>query len=358
MKTISNILALCIITILAISCEKNPTNPDDKNSTPAVSGIIIANEGNFGQSNASLSFFDLSAKKIYNDVFDAANSDKLGDTASDLAAGDSLALVVINGSDKVEVIHSSTFKRVKSIHFPAGSAPVHIAAGDNGDYYVSTLYTHYLYRIDGKTLAITDSIQVGLFPDEVLVTKSNVFVSNSGFGSGNTVSVVDAENMEVITTLHVGYNPQAIASDAQGNIHVVCTGNVNQWDNPDDDIPGGIWRINGQNLSVIDSLKLETTFYPGVLSISPANAGYFIYQNKIVRYDAANLIITDPEFIVFQNGQTPYHLIVEDNRNSLYVLDAGDYVSRGDLIIVDLTDQSIEKYEAGIIPGSIAFKFD
>ena len=358
MKNVIKILILGFLSILIASCEKNPADPDDKNGTPTVSGIIIANEGNFGQSNASLSFFNLSGKEIYNDVFNTANSDKLGDTASDIITRDSLILVVINGSDKVEVIHSSTFKSVRSVNFPAGSAPVHIAAAENGDFYVSALYNHQLYCIDGKNLVIKDSVQVGMFPDEVLVTGGRVYVSNSGFGAGNTVSVIDAEDMQVIKTIQVGYNPQAIDLDTEGNVHVVCTGNVNQWNNPDDDIPGGIWRINVQNMTVKDSIKLETTFYPGVLSISKEDAGYFIYQNRIVRYDAASLIITDPDFIVFAEGQTAYHLTVEDNGNSLYVLDAGDYVSRGDLIVVDLADKSMERYEAGIIPGSIAYKFD
>ena len=285
------------------------------------------------------------------------NQDDLGDTANDIATGDSLALIVVNGSDKIEVVDKYTFHRIATIIFPAGSGPVHITDAANGDFYVSTLYGHKLYRIDGESLMITDSVQVGLFPDEVLFSDNKIFVSNSGFGSGNTVSVIGAENMQILATIVVGFNPQGMDLDPQGRVHVICTGNTNQWEDPNDDVPGGIWVINPQSQVVEDSLNVAATFYPGVLSISGSNEGYFIYQNNIIKYDTKNLEISDNKFIEFAQGETPYNLYVEDVEKSLYVLDARDYISPGELIIVNLADLSMERFGVGIIPGSLAFRF-
>ena len=117
-----------LILLFVLSCKKDPSSSEEGQQPQRIlNGVFILNEGNFGQTNASMSFYNPEADEIYNEVFKTTNGKELGSIAQSIAFLDSIALIVINGSDKVEVINASTFEYIRTVNLPTGSSPKYIA---------------------------------------------------------------------------------------------------------------------------------------------------------------------------------------------------------------------------------------
>jgi YVTN family beta-propeller protein len=343
---------LCLIIF---SCEKDPSALNkDLVPTQIMIGALIANEGNFGKGNASLSYYDAISHEVYNNVYETVNQKKLGDTANDICIQDTLAYIVVSISDKIEIININTFKHVSTIQLPPGSSPSHLAISEDDHIYVTNLYTNSVSVIDQHSNKLINTVNVGPNPEDIIVIEDQVFVANSGFGFGNTVTVFSTTNYEVLKELKVGYNPLSFDIDQNERLHVICTGSYNNYGDPDDDIPGGIWNIDLQSHAVIDSMVLEKTFFPGELKISKSY-GYFIEGKKVVRYDTQALSITDSTFIDFPVTSNPYHINVNEESQELFVLDAMDYQNFGELSIYNLDGEEKYRYNVGVIPGYVSF---
>jgi DNA-binding beta-propeller fold protein YncE len=211
-----------------------------------------------------------------------------------------------------------------------------------------------VFVVDPGDGSVESDIDVGANPDGILITNGFAYVANSGFGSGNTVSVIDLSlNQEVIKT-KVGDNPQWLELDVKGHVHVLCSGAYNDFNNSEDDTPGGVWVINPSDHAVYDSLIMEKGQHPSELSISLKGLGYFIYDAAILEYSTESLQVTDSTFIHMTDG-FPYHIRVNEVSEELFITDAKDFVSPAEVIIFGMNGIEKTRHTVGIIPGYISF---
>jgi len=100
-----------IISILNVSC-------DDENPKPTgeyTDGIFITNEGNFSAGNGSVSFYSNKKDSVYNNIFSLINDRPLGSVVQSLTVFDDNAYIVVNASNKIEVVESVSFKEKVTI---------------------------------------------------------------------------------------------------------------------------------------------------------------------------------------------------------------------------------------------------
>ncbi len=152
--------------------------------------------------------------------------------------------------------------------------------------YVSNLLTNSVSVIDLTAGAATQTIAVGKSPEGILVDGGRLYVANSGFDfttysyDAGTVSVIDLAQGAVIDVVETGLNPQALARDAMGRIHVVCTGNYF-------DVPGEVDVIDPASLSVTGVVPIGGA--PGTIAIAEDGRGYLgSYFDGVLVYDAAS----------------------------------------------------------------------
>ena len=338
--------------VLLNSCIQDP-DPAKKENKAGLRGAFIVNEGNFGKSNASLSFYDFENHSMQNNIFKNANGRDLGDQAQSMTIIDTLGLIVVSGSAKIEVISINSWKSITTINMPSGDSPRNIAYGGNGKIYVTDLWGGKVTIIDLATFARETMVLVGPNPDEILVYKNKAYVANGGFGFNNTVSVLDLEQGKVTKTITVGDYPSYLQLDRYDRISVLCQGRWPAWnDTTDKGTDGGIYNIQPHSDEVEDSLRISGNVFE--YGNDGYNSAYFIkgrmVGNIAVYAVNKNEMLSDTLF-------SGYYYAVEADpvTGSVFALDAKDFAQNGSLKIFDDSGTLLETHETGIIPGAVTF---
>ncbi|NOX87494.1 MAG: hypothetical protein GXO77_00575 [Calditrichaeota bacterium] len=352
------LIVLLTVIWLFVACDKNPSGSKVEKKAQSV-GAFIVNEGNFGKGNGSLSFYSFKDQSIQNDVFATINKRPLGDTPNSMTVWDTLGFIVVNNSNKIEVISLKSWKSVKTIEMSGGSSPRNLAVVSDQKAYVTNLYANNVAVIDLKSLSLSGkTITVGANPEEIVVLSGKAYVANSGFGSGNTISVIDAGSDKVVRTIKVGDNPTSLIIDEDNEINVLCTGRWPAWgDSTDKGTNGGVYVIDPVKGVVVDSIKI--TGHPSELSYGGNDLGFFILNGKVVSYSTdenkllnESLIDNTKEFVFY------YSLEADPVSQLLFVLDAKNYAQNGELLIFDFSGNLQKRLTTGIIPGAVTFVYE
>ena len=342
MKKIITVFTLAL-AVLFYSCRKAMEITD--NLTPSVEGVYVLNEGNFGKNNSSLSFYVPDSNRVYQNVFKKVNGRNLGDTGNDILIAGGIAFIVVNNSDKIEVIRVGTHESIGTILLP-GASPykMTIAAGKG---FVTNLWRNAVSVIDLSSMQVViDSIPVGLNPTAILGYGDKVYVCNSGFGKDKTVSVIDASLNIVEKTITVFDNPSALWI-SNGKLWVLCSGDYGDYSNPNDDTFGKLFAIDIQTDQVVDSIDIGG--HPFRLVINE-NYAYTIKDGGIARINLQTKEVEEN----FIPGNF-YSIGFDPVNRLLYCADAKDYQQNGEVFIYDLSGKKVGSFEAGIIPGSFGF---
>ncbi len=341
------LLSTLISGIILISCEKDPNSPDSDVDVKHY-GAFIINEGGFNKNNGSLSFYSPDDRQVQNEVFKRINdNEQLGDIVQSMTVIDSLGFIIVNNSNKIEVIDMDTWKKMKTINMPPNASPRYLVDGNNGKAYVTNLYGNSVSVIDLSNIEITASIAVGANPEEIVVSGNMAYVANSGGGDGKTVSAINLQIDQVVNTITVGDNPVFIRKDEDGILHVLCWGSWNKG------TKGGIYAIDPNTDTIIDSLITEG--FSSKLCIGPDDMGYFINNGNIMSFSTATYEVLNDSLIM---GGSFYGISYEPVSGQIYALDAKDYIQNGSLIIYDKMGSHFGSYDVGISPGYITFIYE
>lgn len=320
-------------------------------------GIIIVNEGNFGAGNTSVSFISDDFGEVQNEIFRAVNEvDSWGDTAQSMAFNGDLAYIVVNGSQKVEVVNRYTFAAVATI---GGSDktdflnPRYMAIA-NGKGYVTNWGDgtnpddDFVAVVNLENNTVETKIAVAEGPERLLVRDNTLYVALlGGFNFSNSVAVIDATSNTVTSSVTVADGPNSLQLDAEGNLWVLSGGKPAY---TEDETAGQLDKIDTSSNTVVETFTLASTEHPGYLSYD-ADALYYSMGGSIFKMDVSGTIL--PEEVVL-TGTSFYDMTVNDGK--LYGADAKDFSSNGALEIYDLSDNSlITSKEVGINPGAIYF---
>jgi hypothetical protein len=346
---------LLISIIVFCGCRTSPTEPSSL--TPqSTTAVYVVNEGNFQRGNSSLTVYLPDSNKAYQDVFSAANGRNLGDTGNDIVIYGGKAYIVVNGSQKVEVISLANNKSIGTLNLPGQRSPYKLTILNDSKAYVTNLSDTSVTEFNPSTLQIvTGRIKVGLNPMGIAAANGKVYVCNSGFGYDSTVTVFNATTGGLIRTVVVGDSPSEIGVGPNNEVVVKCDGR-SDYSNSANDTPGSILKLNSDNDVIISKaiLPLQTYGHPGRMTISSKGVGYFQAKTGVIKftYSGSTLSIGGNPFATIAG----YGLTYDDALDRLYVTDPRDYVQPGQVIIFDSKGAEVNRFTTGIIPGSIGFK--
>ncbi|SRR5579871_4093933 len=330
MKSGKFFFSLVMISFGIISCKKDNV----PNTTPpkTTTGVYSLNQGNYGSNNTTLTYYDFTKASATTDFFKTVNGFGLGDTGSDFIIYGSKIYIVMNVSGNVAVADAVTAKYIDTISFTAGGTnkgPENIASYGGKVFVSSTDGT--VSVIDTTTLAIEKSITVGENPAQMIISGSNLYVSNTGGFSAqfdSTVSVIDLTTLTETRKITVGINPGCIAADNAGNIYVACTGDYST-------VAPSLVKVNTNNNTVTKSADTAVgtvRYYNNNLFVTGGYLG-IAYVRVLSTTDFSAIksnFISDGTLIT-----TPYALDIDPSTGDVYVGDSKDYVSSGEIFCFD-----------------------
>ncbi len=355
----SIIRLLLLSTVLCLSaCKDNNTTPDPK---PATSGFFIVNEGTFGSSNASISYFDTDQNMITNDVFKNNNNDApIGDQAQSMTIAGNNGYILVQNSNKIEVININTFRSVKTIQTD-NLNPRYFMAVSEQKAYISDWSVEGVRVLDLQTNQLVGNVTTGLDPEQMAFSNGKLYVANSGFSvfpglPDSTLSIIDVSNDQVTATVTLTYLPSYIQIDSDGKVWVLCKGlNVFNADFSLDEAastPGALFKLdaNGNELLRLDFPS--QTIQPNRLAInSNKDVLYYLYGGGLYRMFITDKVLPTEAFI----EKNFYGLAVNPATGNIIGTQAPNFTSAGSIYRYNAQGEEIDRHTVGIAPNGCAF---
>jgi YVTN family beta-propeller protein len=354
-KHLALILLLSNVGFVITSCEKDSpltSLPYDLNR-----GVAISNEGAFGTGNASLSIYYPDGDSIVNDIFTKVNNRPLGDVFQSIGFAGNNAYMIMNASNKIEVVDKSTCGEIATIS-DIGS-PRYFCAINSQKAYV-TLWGNggKVGVIDLATNSLTKQIAVGVGPEKIIMFNQKVFVANSGgWGTDNRVSVINPISDEVTATITVGDNPKDFVVDANGKLWVLCAGNVVYGGDYSitSQTSGKLMMINPSTNLVEKTIDLGETYHPSHLEIYSAN-DILYYGGDFATPGIFSILITATEKssapLINENF---YGFNIDPVNGLIYGLQAPSFTTSGALKRFTPSGELIGSFTVGVGPNGAYF---
>lgn len=340
MKTNKWLQLAFLMMVFLTSCSSEDTTP-----SPYVpqgdfdSGVLVLNEGNFHQTNATVSFISFDLSRIQNDLFSGVNPDAiLGDTAQSMGFNGNLAYIVVNASNKIEVVNRYTMLKVGEI--TAGLDSPRYIAFANGKGYVS----NWGAGVGGGTIKVIDlgsnnvtaTIPVNDYPNKIIEHSGKLYVSHNNLGEkGTTISVIDAATNSVSSSIEVGDLPDTMKIEGD-HLWVACLGIYDYLDNSNN-TSGSIVEINLVSNAIIQSFFPTNT--AARIKHMDLYGDYIFYA---INKDIFKMPITGtslPAMPSFTAAavENPYGFAVKNNK--IYIGDAKDYIVNGEVYVYSSGEQ-------------------
>ncbi len=344
---------LAVVLMLFSACKK-----ENEKGGQYASGTFVVNEGVFQGNNGSVDFYDPLAGNIETGIFMKENLRPLGDVVQSMTVFRDRAYIVVNNSQKVEVVDAESFR---SLHTITGvDYPRFFLGIDEGKGYLSDGNLEgQIWKIDLDSYLITGRIPVGKGPEKMLLLNGKVYVLNSGGWSyDSTLSVIDPSTDEVLGKLVVGDQPVDMVVDAGGMIWVLCMGRT-VWNDSYTEVleetSSLLSRVDPAS-GQVDHVSIGVTgdfFQPRQLAISPDGLTLYVEESGgVYRMGITETSLPAEPFIAVQ----PYGLEVDPANGEIYVLSQTGADSPGWLRRYHPDGSEIQSVRTGYFPNGMIFQ--
>ncbi len=377
MKKLNFYLLICVFFSL-ISCRTDEYIPREEvveglapPENTAIKGFYVLNEGNMGSNKCTLDFFDYTTGTYRRNIYAEINPTvvkELGDVGNDIQIYGSKLYVVVNVSNKIEVMDAKTTKRIKTI--PLQNCRYMVFK--NGKAYASSYAGPVdinpnapkgkVVEIDTVSLSIQREVTVGYQPEEMDIVGNQLFVANSGGyivpNYDKTVSVIDLTSFTETKKIDVAINLHRLKKDNYDDLYVSSRGDYYN-------VPSSLYLVDAATGAI------KKDFHVSVSEMTIVNDKLYYYGNEfnynthaytktfgIIDVKTEEIIsnkIIDQEYV--DAIKSPYGIAVNPITEDIYLTDARNYVSTGYVYCFDRYGHFKWKTEGGNIPAHFSFLY-
>lgn len=349
MKTMKKIVFFAFATLLFVSCSNDDDNQPEYVPAAFEKGILITNEGPFNNGSGNITYISEDYSTVAQTIYRNVNGTNLGNIVQSMGFQDNNAYIVVSNSQKIVIANRYTFQSVDSIKTGLNNPRYFVSVGGNKGY-VSNWgdpndnTDDYLAVLDLRTNTVSSTIPVAFGPERMVIYNNKIYVAHQGaYGQNNLISVISGTSVE--STISVGDVPNSMVVYGS-TLYVLCGGNPSYTGT---ETAGSLVKIDLSTGQVSQTYTFGATQHPTSLTMDGTNLFYNL-DGKVYKVNSASVSLPGTSII---NGSF-YTLVAKDGK--LYAADAKDFASKGSLIIYDLsTNQQIQEFQTGIVPGGIYF---
>ena len=349
-------------------------------------GMYLLNEGNMGSNKASIDYVDFCNGYYIRNIYGERNPNvikELGDVGNDIQVYGNRLYAVINCSHKVEVMDLRTCRRIGQIDIP--NCRYIRFNGDKA--YISSYVGPVsidpnaqlgaIFEVDTATLRVTRQVTVGYQPEEFEIIGNHLYVANSGGYHApdydSTLSVVDLTDFRQIKKIPVCVNPHRVRKDQYDRLWITSRGDHKDVQpqlvcfQPISNSLLPIANVPAVSEMVIfgDSMYFYGSHWSDETMSNQTTYGVFDTRYPIpdIRYPIADSqyptselrpLITDG---TEKNIKIPYGIQVNPYNGDIYITDAKNYVSSGQLHCYSREGKRKWSVRTGDIPAHMCFVY-
>ncbi len=314
----------------------------------STSSVFVLSEGGFTAESATLSNLKPGTGEFTKNIF---NPGSIGSYPDGLIFHqDKLYLLEqgsFGGSGRIyEIDTLGTVLKLKVV----GTNPYSLAIS-NGKVYITNGPASNVSVLNVLDFSFVKNIEVGVYPQEILAVNNRVYVANNsvwGGASDSTVSVINSETDEIVSTITARRDPSALAVTNNNHLLIGCPGDVSS---------GMIYRVELNTFVKVDSFSIPDYGFGKDISVDKKSNKIFFKgrTNNIIEYDIVSyeskVAVTDPTLLyVYGYGYDP-------GNKAHYVLDAKDFSTNGSMRVYNSSGNQTGSYETGIAPRRVVFSY-
>lgn len=344
MKCSKLFLAALLGSVLFVSCSDDDVAVNEPFGAYQ-GGFFVLNEGNATASSVTFINYNYSLNK--QDIFGAENdAAQVGGYAQSIFFNAEKAFVISSKANNIAIVNRYTFKMIDQVNVGLSNPRYGVVIG--GKAYVTNQadlmdYTDdFVTVIDLADNTVEDSFPVGAIAEKITVENGKLYILNGTYGFGNSVTVMNPETGAIDDTIALPQSPNSFQV-AGGKLYVLTGDYTN---------PSHLVRIS----LATNDVENDITFPSDLVNAQNLNIEngqlYFSVNAKIYDEPIAATAVSATE--LFTSGAVNlYGFAVMDG--SLYVTDAKDYVSDGQVLVYSTAGTLVHTEPTGLIPNSVYF---
>ena len=353
---IRSVILILVSCLLWGACDKpNPLpNPVGQYSE----GVFVVNEGMFGNTSGTITHFDRENETTTQRIFWENNQRDLGDVVQSLVFEGDRGYIVVNNSNKIEVVEAATFAekaQITGLRLPRYCLPI-----SNTEAYVTEWgadgLTGSLARIDLVNNTLLERIAVEQGPERLLLKNGLLYITHvGGFGTNNKVTVFDVQQRQVVRVLTVADKPSGMVEDQQGWLWVACAGEVNYLTYPNIDTANSTESKLIAIDPITNTIAQEINFGKGnpignlVVKSNPSDQLFYTRAGQVWRYN----VVTGLEEALFAGSY--YGLGYDPATQYLYAATSSG-INPATIQRFRLDGTLVDAYTGGVFANGFVFR--
>jgi hypothetical protein len=335
---INKIIIISLALFISTACDNsNPTSSDSESNS---SWIFVANEGNYGAGNGSVSMID--------DKGQITTIDNIGDVVQSVEVYKNKLFVIVNNSHKI-MIYNITENGVNlpGIEISTENSSPREMVIMNDKVYFTNWNSKDVKVLNLTTYAIDSSIPIEGLPEDIITDGINLWVSIPNLelndpSDGTKVVKINLETEQIVDIYEVGRGPQSLTL-LNDDIYVSRT------------YYSSNWTETTFGVSKIGDVISEAVYGLG----SPCGGSIMTYNNKVYRSFEGGIAPIDDNLAIqtlerigsFDQSQV-YHVEII---NDYIYFTLTDYSTMNMLKKVDSNGNVLASYDVGVNPGDLAY---
>ncbi len=320
------------------------SNADDKSSSSNAGddvaykyGYLVVNEGNFTQSNASISYISPNLSTMKHSIFANENNGQLlGDVAQSITFDGNYAYIVMNNSNMIQIVDRYSFEKIGSIS--EQMILPRYAAVSNGKLYVTNAGDimesgdEFITVYDLATNAFIKKIDTDIVAENIFANDNYIYVGSNAWAAEHKVGIFDVNTDEQINTITFENQITGITKNSGDGIYVLESTNES----------AALNKIDGTNV-----VKRVTTTAARNAQHLVLNDGYLYTvanQNQVFKVIATlPNFSSNPSFSISES--TPYGFNILNG--NVFVADT-DFIGNSNIVVYNLDGEFVTWFEAGV----------